>query len=382
MEIAENIRKKLFYIVWAVFLTYNILDNSAWVALSEGFTFTKIFTVIKYILAAACMVIIIIDLINRIYSKEAIAAFTVLGVIIALSAWKSGNHMYIWYFLIFAAAYRQDAGKIVTVTALVTAAMLVVIVGCSLIGLGTDYIFDAATRKRHGLGFGWTTTGPVLFLFFILQYIFLRRGRMKFYEYMILEAAAVFFYVMTDTNLAFYASTAILVFMFAEGLIKNRWQFWRRLKWLWILFPVIICLIVMAVFIIYNRENSVWAQINSMVHNRLTLGQNGIREYGFTLFGQPITWNGFFIYATEVADYNYIDCSYLQLCLEMGILFILAVLAVYTKSMYEAVKQGDFYLVFILVLVLLFSVMEPRLMNMTFNVFPLMAFLSQGENVT
>lgn len=76
----------------------------------------------------------------------------------------------------------------------------------------------------------------------------------------------------------------------------------------------------------------------------------------------------------EAVGYNYVDCSYLQLLLEYGVLFLIAVIGIYTVAIYRAVKVQDYYLVWILLIVLLFGITEPRLMNFAFNPFPLMAF--------
>ena len=72
--------------------------------------------------------------------------------------------------------------------------------------------------------------------------------------------------------------------------------------------------------------------------------------------------------------YNYVDCSYLQYMLEYGVVFIAFVLAVYTIIIYRAVKKEDYYLVWICMITLVFSITEPWLFNFTFNPIPILVF--------
>ena len=370
-----KINQLLFDLMWVIFLGYSLFIYSAWYALDYRAIYGTILAGIHYASAAVCLFLVIYNFIHKVYEIPDIIFYVVMGIIIFLSAHYSTNETYLWYFVFFAAAYRQDAGRVVFLTLCVTGTVLAVIVLCSQTGLAVDYIFDSATRARHGLGFSWTTTPPIIYLFFIMGYLYLRREKMKIWEYVILEAAAVYFYVMTDTNLTFCFSTGILVLMFVEGLLKNRWRFWSRLKWLWVCLPVLIFAASLVMVLAYHRDGAVWSRVNSLMHNRLTLGQNGINNYGLTLFGQPIWRRGFYITVSEVADYNYIDNSYLQMMLEFGVLFLAVVLALYTRSIYRAVQKKDYYLVWILAAILLFSVMEPWLMSLPRNVFTMTAFL-------
>ena len=364
----------LFDLMMAVFVAYHIFDNSAWGALNY-WSYFQLFRFLKYGIAAVCVFLIVYNLIKKRYTRQALICYPVLLLVILASAWFSKNNIFVWYFLIFAAAYRQDARRVIFVTAAVTGFMLAFLVICSQTGLCIDYIFDETTRGRHGLGFGWTTFAPIIYLFFVLQYAFLRQERMRFYEYLILLGIAVYLYVMTDTNLTFFVTTAFLVFLFVEGFMKNRWKIWSRLKWFWIALPLLLFLLTFLIFMLYRWDDPFWIRINDFLHQRLLLGRYGIYRYGITAFGQPIEWHGYYITTPEVSDYNYIDCSYIQILLEFGVVFCLAAAAIYMNSMYCAVCSRNYYLVIVLAVVLLFSVLEPRLMNMTFNIFPLMAFL-------
>ena len=103
-----------------------------------------------------------------------------------------------------------------------------------------------------------------------------------------------------------------------------------------------------------------------------------MEEFGIRLLGQKIDWVGYgglgHVFQSLDREYNYVDCSYIQMMLEYGVIFLAIVVGIYTIAVYRAVKEEDWYLVFALLIVLGFGITEPRLMNFAFNPFPLMAF--------
>lgn len=106
-----------------------------------------------------------------------------------------------------------------------------------------------------------------------------------------------------------------------------------------------------------------------MLSGRLELGCFGWRDYGFSLLGTKIEWIGFSHNATAGA-YNYVDCSYMQILLENGLIPLVIIIAVYTYIMYMAVKEKDFYLQTAVLLITAFSITEPRLLNLAYNPLP------------
>ncbi len=369
----------LFAIQWILFLAGSIFSLSAWYELDETSLMNTGYRGLKCVCALICLVIVIIKFLSGKYNRQAIVAYLLLAAVVAVTAYYSENIANVWYFAIFAAAYKEDAKKTITISVIVTVIMMAVIIGCSYTEIGIDYIFDAEERARHGLGFGWTTTPPILFLFLSMEYLCIRGRKMKILEYVILEAIAVYFYVMTNTRFTFAVTTLLIVIMCIEGMQKNSWRVWRKLKWFWLCIPVMICILCLAMYIFYDRDNSTWQFINNLMGSRLTIGQNVINSVEYTWFGQYIHWNGYSIADPVAYYYNYVDCSYIQIMLQYGFTFLAATVAIYTNAIYNSIKANKYNMIFILVVILVFSVMEPRLMNMMFNIFPLMSFVSLKE---
>ena len=54
--------------------------------------------------------------------------------------------------------------------------------------------------------------------------------------------------------------------------------------------------------------------------------------------------------------YNYVDCSYLQILIQYGVLFLLAVMVLYTIGMIRAYKANDFWMITLFTIICVYSI--------------------------
>ena len=374
-----NIPGRLFYIAWVFFTLSFMLNLTAWDGLDHSGQTEHILRLIRYASCCIFIIVIALKLLMKGYEKKHLIMYAVLCAAILLVVYFSHDKLMGYYFTAFMAAYREDARKVACVSAVLTGGLLLVNLIGSYTGFSVNYLFGEAERARFGLGFSWTSSAPVLFLFFTMLYIYIRKEKMHFWEFIILEAFNVYFYIMTDSRFAFVLGSAVVVFFFIESLFKDHFRFVMRIKWLMTVLPFIIALLVILSYFIYDPDLSFFRELNSLLSDRYELGSSGIERYGISLFGQPIQWFGYDINNLVIADYNYVDCSYLQILLQYGITMLLAALYIYARGIYRAAKVQDGYFMCILVFISVFSITEPRLMNLAFNVFPVLCFCSLKE---
>ncbi len=363
----------LQYVAWTVFLFSILLESTVWSVGDDGDILLKISKMFRYLAYGICLSKIVMGR----YRVRTLWWCCVLATIFFLSYVGSRNRVMVLYLLILFAAIGVDSRCHIRIANVMQTSFLCIFILLSLTGLVTDYVFDPNSRMRHGLGFTWTTTAPIIYFYTMLCYIYIKREKISYLGYLIMECVNFWLYKMTDTRMAFVFSSFFLLFFAIERSMKNRWRFWRLFERLYCIVPSIICTASLILYWCYDSSNDVWRKLNELLSNRLYLGKEAILNYGIHVFGQNIRWVGFSIRRPTMAEavgYNYVDCSYLQLLLEYGVLFLIAVIGIYTVAIYRAVKVQDYYLVWILLIVLLFGITEPRLMNFTFNPFPLMAF--------
>ena len=124
---------------------------------------------------------------------------------------------------------------------------------------------------------------------------------------------------------------------------------------------------------INDPDVETWSQINSFVNGRVRLANSAVNTYGVSLLGKQITWIGNgglgHIYDNLKETYNYVDCSYIKLLLEGGVLSFLLIIIGYTLAGRKAAKEGNIYLCMALAFIAIYSIIEPRLCEIGFNPF-------------
>lgn len=357
----------LFYIAWILFISTTILELTMWSVGTNGdllLLATKLFRYGSYAICVCCILM-------KSFKKKKLLGIIMIFAILLLSFLGSGNKTMLLYIFLLVAAYDLKGKDVIGVSFATRAAWLLLIVGGSYVGLVEDYIFTPEVRERHGLGFTWTTTSAVLFFFLVLQWVYIRKNKLTYMELALIEGINLILYRTTDSRMVFYLGTLFVVVIGLAKLFGFKWGFTKKVKWLFVVAPAFICFIAIAIHAFYDSSNAIWVKLNDFLSNRLQLGKNAFMEYGVSIFGNEIEWVGHSVVETNRV-YNYVDCSYVQLLLEYGVLFLVMVIVIYTVMMYRAVKEERYETLWILFFILGFSITEPRLMNLIFNPFPVL----------
>ena len=373
----HKVQERFFTLAWILIITISILRLSAWYALDQTLAFQKPILWVDYFSCGLCLVIILLNFICRKYSWKVVVAYGILAVIFALTACFADNTYMVIYFLVFGAAYGQDSRKIITISAVITAFMILLLIVLSKTGLApnpTWIRWHGNTQLiREGLGFHYTSTGPTVFLGFLLQYFYLRKEKLKFWEPLILAAINAWFFWKTDARMPFFLGCLVLAFFLLESLFRNHWRFTEKIKGLGIAAPALIGIVTVVGYLIYNSNSAFWQKMNLLLSDRLALGDAAIHTYGINLVGHNITWVGNGLIETDLA-YNFVDTSYIQIMLTEGVLFLIAVIVIFVIANYKGTKIKDYWLVCAILFVALYGTTEPYLVSFAASPLIILAF--------
>ena len=313
----------------------------------------------------------------KIGSRNVYFIYATVGII-GLAFIGSRNPQVVFYLLIMIAALGISDRTLLLSAIISQGFMLLVTVGFSMAGVIENFVIaDNKGRVREFLGFVWTTNAPIIFFFVTLQFIYLKKGRLNVINTGIILFFAYMLFVFTDSKAAFAVSFAAPLFFLLFGSLIEKGRVARAFKWLIIALPWILAAVTIMIHKMYNKHNALLFKLNVILSKRLEYGHNAIHKYGIHLFGQRMEWVGYSVGKTELtSDYNFVDCSYLNLLLEYGVLFLILLLTLYSVIIYKAYKSGKYYAVWIAVFILLFGTTEPRLFNLTYNPLILLAFAS------
>jgi len=255
------------------------------------------------------------------------------------------------------------------VVLIIQAGALTIIPLFAALGLFPNVIMDTE-RIRYSLGFTWVTSAPVLFVFASMLFLHLERRRLNGWMFFLLLQVATALFILTDTKMAFFTALLIL----AIGLIwwkKPHWLHVLENRWvreviLWL--PVVLTVIALLLAVFY-QDTGVMAKVNDILSGRLANAAEAWQKYGLSLLGQPITWTGQGITYKPSMHYLYVDCSYLNILLNYGVIFLLLVLYWCRKVILNLYRRHDMLYLAFFVVIILFSFLEVRLINPLYDPF-------------
>lgn len=304
--------------------------------------------------------------------------FGAVGVLVKVFA---DDFMFIDLAVILYAGSRFDFKQIAKVCLIVCAACCALIVVCSQIGVIQDYPFTRGSQIRHGLGFLYSTFLSHYYLNIVLLYLYLR-PQPKLIELGGLLVVDIAIYLATDSRNAFLLVILVLIFVLvAPGLKKiagpKLVAFGRGLtKWVFLICAVLCFILPLA----YNPSDGIWHTANSISSNRLAQTQASIFKYGVSPFGQDIDFNGNGLTLTENGvetsqqqhpdgDGNYIDSSFVQVCIKTGLAIFLCLMVILVAASFEISSQGSILLCFFVFIIAFHCSIDDLLVDINYNAF-------------
>lgn len=356
-------------VILAVFLGSSWLGNVMLIESGSKYynpVYDGTFTALRYASYAAMALCILCALGLRQYRLWPILIYaTVTGLVFFFS--RSTEFMILMLAIgSMAVLPRKTLFRMVLV---IQAAALTIIPLFAALGLFPNVIMDTE-RIRYSLGFTWVTSAPVLFVFASMLFLHLERKRLSGWTFIFLLQLATALFILTDTKMAFF--TTILVFVIALILWqKPHWLNWLENRWvklviLWL--PVVLTIVAMLLAGLY-QDSGFMAKLNDILSGRLANAAEAWQKYGLTLFGQNIVWTGQGITYKPSMHYLYVDCSYLNVLLNYGLIFLLLVFIWCRQVVLDLYRRHDMLYLAFFVVILLFSFLEVRLVNPLYDPF-------------
>lgn len=247
--------------------------------------------------------------------------------------------------------------------------VLLVIVSLSQIGIIQDFIRNEKNRQRHFLGFNWATYAPIICFFIVVSFFCLKKGSVRLFQLVLFMALATILYILTVTRLAYLMTVLFILFVPVYNYLEKRKKYLKLLTSFTVFAPFLCAAVAIAIHALYNPGSPFFVKLNALLSHRLYFGYQGITNYGIKMIGQPIEWKGFDMTVWTFDDYNYIDCSYLHILLEYGVIFLLVFCILLTLGIRQAYKKNKYYLCWALCFICILGITETWLLNFTFNPF-------------
>lgn len=367
---AQTIKKDIcFYVPFGIWAYFSVFWH----------TFLYPYIAIFYLpLSIVCMLVIGLRecLFLKTYTWKDIlgAAFAIFGMIIAIRL-HEGTVMYSC-FLIFCGRHT-DFRNLMKTCLISFSLSLLTIVLCSQIGMIPDYILDAGgVRPRHFLGFRYALYAPSIYFNLCAVLLYLRKQKITWIESAAMAAIALYLYKMTDSRLCFVWTLLLIIIGL---LLKYGFDFFSRrtlLKLLMTFSLLLSALVSYGLVYAYQQKVPVILTLNDKLSNRLGKASQSLEENGLSLLDHNIEFNGNGLNMdgqagkdeSETKD-NYVDCFYVKMLQEYGIVFFSLVLILYTKVLWHLQKKNELYILAIFSLIALHGILDDLIFKLFYHSF-------------
>lgn len=316
--------------------------------------------------------------------------FDILYLCIFYYIYKGTGYIFLLELGFFVLAAKDISyQKIMKFYAIVTSAIMAIIILGALTGCIEDLIYYKNDMYKHAFGIVYTTDFGAHILFLLLTCLSFRKKAPNIFINIAMLILAYLLYRFSGTR---NSSGCIVILVLGglyikyserETLKANKiGRFLRRIEINAIYFfdlcliisVPISALIALLLTIYYSPDNAIMNKINIFSSGRLQLGKNAIEKYGLSIWGSPFDMIGIGTNLITRTDYNFVDSSYVMIFVRYGVILLLLAIGGFLGLSVKAKKAGNRYMILLLAIMAIQSIMEYHLLEIACNPFVLLIF--------
>lgn len=312
---------------------------------------------------------------------EAVLCCVICGSLMA--SWNAYPRTYILELaILIAGAYHVPFKKIVKVYFAVSLSCLLITMLLAGVGVVENLIYYRNSSKmRISFGCIYPTDFTAHVFFIAAMYAWIRERRISYVEIGGIGLLAVFCYWFCDARL-----NTICLLLLAVGLlymkIRRKWARRRKVSYemnrvlrIFLCAAMPVCAAVMFVLVFaFSKGSSIAYWVDGLLSSRLQLSLQGFQEYPITWFGQELTMWGLGGTTVYSGQYFFLDSSYVNVLLTMGIMVLISVGIVFVMGTGRECRRKNWEHLGILAVIALQCTVEHHLLQIAYNPFLLMLF--------
>lgn len=355
----------LFFLAYGLFLVAGILSTSFYYKYYSG-------TPHKVMIVGVLLLLVCKELCeNRMTRKSLLNLVVGAGLFFLVN--NVGSVSVAVMFILIWSARKIDFKRIARFTLVISSVLFIFIVLSSYLGIIENTVITRGGRTRYYLGFRYALYGPAVLYNITILYLYIKKAKIKWTEFLILWAVNYWIYVQTNSRLSFYLAVFVMVLCtilkyFPYILEKKRILCFGMICSFWI------CALASIGLTVFYDSSVPWMDLlNTFVGGRLRLGRNSILEYGMTVFGQRVSWYGWGldvngeVSSLSLTNYNYVDCGYLNVLQHYGVLVLVICLTALTVALVRCYRKKNYYLLILLTFVALHAMIDDLIIYLFYN---------------
>ena len=366
------------------------------IAFNKNFTFSvltynRLFTIIRKTFLYSLYIILIIKIIfDQCNKKRNISVKWIVLAILSVIIYYFSHKQEIIVFVLLAFSFQNiKFDNLVKACFYGNLCAFMFIVLLSALNIIPNWIFYSSRGIRYALGYYYPTFASTYVLFFIMYVLYLKKKTINWIEIIISLVAAITVYVFTLSRTGFLLSLLIILFEIGMkiALIRIKEGTEQKInvkyaKYLLIRFPIVIISLSIVLSIVYVKH-PVFNKINQISNNRIKISNEVLKDYGISWFGTNIKWigNGGRGHVDLVdGKYNFVDNAYMKIIFDYGVIFWLFIIYILISAQKKFVYEKEYILSFITLIIIIWGIMEPNMLEIEKNVFILAVMNSAFSN--
>lgn len=366
--------KKLFYASYILMLVRLLVTNSTLSVLigADGLFF-------RYILRFAFWLPILFKLVTQDrFSDRTVISYGIFACAVVLVSFFHQGFGLVDVAILIVGAHGVPLKGAVRAFFYTASIVCGVLFFLSIVGVIENYVTYAGTTERYAFGNVYATDFAATLFYIELAHAYLKGKKYNFKNFIFWLAISFFILHFCSARLDFVLIFCTAWAMFFVAYVPKLFTFRAVKAALWLSIPAL-CILSILLHLLYTPQNGFLSWLNDLLSGRLYYGGMAIDDYGFSLFGQKIAMQGWG-FTTEEWDaelgYYFVDCGWLSVALQYGVVTLLFLCTVFTVASRRALKRGDCVLPVILFFVALTSVVDHHVLE--YNYDPFILVLNAG----
>ncbi|MFT8901340.1 hypothetical protein [Liquorilactobacillus nagelii] len=307
----------------------------------------------------------------------------IINLLFGLLFWgvyqRSMDPSFFYYFVFVMGAKNVPFKKILKMFLYLENSMIIITLIAAWAGWITSLTIgrhDEATI-RLALGMIYPTDFAARAFYLLVTYALYRDFKFNLPEYIGAIALTFTMYFVTDTRVDFILMLLLIILVAVKSQVFRFISFLNYQRISVLTFAFIMMNIVLAY--LYHSTNPILRLANKALSGRLTYGHEAFKRYNVTLFGQIIPQVGNGGVHHGAFDYFFIDVSFIRVLMMLGFFCFVVLLYFiwYLFKRYEQLQLHSFTIA--LLLVILSSVIDQHLLELSFNILFLSAFADLSD---
>ena len=361
----------IFYLAYSIILFKNLIDHSTIQVFfpTDSFLYNYIFRILCYVL------VLIKFLTQDRLTKRQLVLYAGLLLLSGIIFLCSNEGYVVDIAVLVVGAHGVDFKSIVKLFFVITSIAIVFLMLLSICGVIINFKiygeYGGQELARYSFGSTYPTDFAASIFYVELAYSYLRKNKHNFLYLLFWLAVGLFVWFFCRARLNTILIICLAVAMFINAKFPKFYKY-KVIKLILVCSMILCCVVAILLHALYSVDNSLLFKLNNALSDRLRLGNKGINDYGFSLFGTSVEMNGNGFTTKEVdwsKGYFFIDCGFLKIALTNGIIYLLFFVAVFTAAARGAVKSGNTVLAIIILFLALTSIVDHHIVEVGYNPF-------------